>query len=121
MRFGDQELSNDVFISARRPPGKNPCLRLTKLTVECDQSVGGDSDSMSLFDHSRAGVTLHGIASAVGLLHTGVESTPRRVLQSKMNDQENKNNRAATMEKGGKIQRGNARRRIVWLLITYVA
>ena len=33
MRIGDQELSNDVFISTRRAPGENPCLRLTKLTV----------------------------------------------------------------------------------------
>ena len=33
IKIGDQELSNNVFISTRRPPGKNPCLRLTKLTV----------------------------------------------------------------------------------------
>ena len=33
MRFWSQELSNDAFVSTRRPPGKNPCLRLTKLMV----------------------------------------------------------------------------------------
>ena len=59
---------------------------------------------MSWSDRSRAGVTLHGIAPAVGLLHTGVESTARRVLENEMNDQENKNNRDATMEKGGSRQ-----------------
>ena len=63
-----------------------------------------DPDSMSWSNRSRARVTLHGIAPAIGLLHTGVESTSRRVLENKMKGQENKKNRDTTMEKGGSRQ-----------------
>ena len=66
-----------------------------------------DPCRMSLFDHSTAGVILQGIASDAGSIHTGVESTARRVLENKMKGQENKKNRDTTMEKGGKIQSGS--------------
>ena len=63
---------------------------------------------------------LHGIGSAVELLHTGVESTPRRVLENKRNGQENKNNRDTTMENSANKIISNIQGRIVWLLIAYM-
>ena len=63
---------------------------------------------------------LHGIGPVVASKHISVKSTPRRVLENKMNGQENKNNRDTTMENSGNKIISNIQGRIVWLLIAYM-
>ena len=47
MTIRDQELSDDVFVSTRQPPEKQPCLRQTKLTLVSRRSVERDLISFS--------------------------------------------------------------------------